>query len=132
MRAASNYPFFLRLFITYESEISPDFSSRSTGSRSTAARLVLVEMAHAGTVGFRAGVVLALLTRPTQRRSWLRSAGKFRTGVTAWAWGRSGCHDVLRIHRPGIRSREIEALTLRKTGSMSVIDSMTMSAPTPE
>jgi hypothetical protein len=61
MRAASNYPFFLRLFITYESEISPDFSSRRT-VRATGLLLV-VDVADAGTVGLRAGVVLALRDR---------------------------------------------------------------------
>ena len=50
-----------------------------------------------------------------------RSAGKFRTDVTAWAWARSRCHYALRIHCPDSRSREIEALTFRKKDLMSVM-----------
>jgi len=80
--------------------------------RSSAALLAVVLMTNAGTVGLRAGVVSALRTRPTQRGSWLRSAGKFRTNVTAWAWGRSGCHDTLRIHRLESRRGRSKALSV--------------------
>jgi hypothetical protein len=118
MRAASNCPFFLRLFITYESEISPDSLHAEPG-----ARQVFCSSSMWRTQGQSAFVrAYACPSRmPNSAGSWLRSAGKLRAEMTTWAWSRSGCHDEVRIHRPGITSREIKALTLRKTGSMSVI-----------
>ena len=105
-----NYPFLFPLFITHLTANCPHSAVQEAGAQqlgwfSSGCRTQ-------GSVGLRAGVVSALRTRPTQRGSWLRSAGKFRTNVTAWAWGRSGCHDTLRIHRLESRRGRSKALSV--------------------